>query len=75
MSFLGIHWPWSRDDGNDTSSADEAVAQAEAKLEDAYIRWPEVMGLKIEIAREKQVNHFAERWEREMRLRASGNSS
>jgi hypothetical protein len=60
--------PWNRKDKNNKHLADEALADAEERLEDAFYRWPEVMGLQIEVARERQKNHFSERWERELRL-------
>lgn len=67
-----MNWlPWRRHEGIDQQASKEAEEYAKEKLEDAFERWPDVVSLHIELNREKMRNHFSERWEREIRARAS----
>lgn len=70
MHFL----PWLRREPI-SDEPEKALADATEKLEEAYIRWPTVMGIQIEVATERRKNHFSERWEREMRHRAGGSNT
>lgn len=73
---MRLHWPWTKDKKHDDETppteADLARENSEEQLISAHTRWPEVLRLRIDVDAERSKNHFAERWERELRANARG---
>ena len=70
-------WPWRKDEPEQPvddlpTPADLAKQESEEQLVFAHTRWPEVLRLKVDLDAERTKNHFAERWERELRANARG---
>ena len=72
-----FHWPWRTSEPVPPeeyvpSEADLAKEESEQQLVSAHTRWPEVLRLHVDLEAERTKNHFAERWERELRANARG---